>query len=344
MKNPTPRSLAVIAALLPTLFVFFFWYFLNAKFVEALCVACVNFLLIYIATNYAISYFIYRKIKVIYKTIFDLKSTKSASITSEIALNTSDPIEEANREVVQWAEARSAEIAQLRDMEAYRKEFFGNVSHELKTPIFNMQGYIHTLLDTDLDDPDLVRRFLTKAARSADRMEVLVKDLLTITELESGAVHLDLEVYDIYEQVVDVFESLELLAAERNIVMGFKPGFAPPFLVQADKKRIRQVLVNLIVNAIKYGKKNGQVQIGIYDMDSNFLVEVSDNGEGIEQEHLNRLFERFYRIDKARSRQEGGSGLGLSIVKHIVEAHSQTIHVRSSVGVGSTFSFTIKKN
>ncbi len=228
-------------------------------------------------------------------------------------------------------------------METYRKEFLGNVSHELKTPIFNIQGYIHSLLDGELDDKELTRHFLNKAAKSADRMEHLVNDLLAISELESGSDKLDLETFDVYELIQDIIEALEFKAREKDITLGFKVGCNPPFFVRADKKKIRQVFVNLITNSIKYGKPSTQTLIGLYDMDKNYLIEVSDHGIGIEEEHLSRLFERFYRVDKARARDEGGTGLGLAIVKHIIEAHNQTINVRSTPGVGSTFGVTLSK-
>ena len=188
----------------------------------------------------------------------------------------------------------------------------------------------------------LARHFLKKAARSADRMEQLVHDLLSISELE-GDIDLDWETYDIHDQCRDVCEALEFKAGERGITLSMKPGIRPPFFVRADKKKIRQVLINLLSNSIRYGKEKGSTLIGIYDMDSHYLVDVTDTGIGIEAEHLPRLFDRFYRVDASRSREQGGTGLGLSIVKHIVEAHGQQVHVRSSPGMGTTFGFTLAK-
>jgi two-component system phosphate regulon sensor histidine kinase PhoR len=255
----------------------------------------------------------------------------------------SDPINEMEKEVRGWAEDESKEIEQLRTMERYRKEFLGNVSHELKTPIFNIQGYINTLLDGAIDDPEVTIRFLKKAAKSTDRIASLVEDLESISQLESGFLTMELEEFDINELIHDVFESLSMRAAEKNARIDFKEGCDVPFIVEADKDRIRQVITNLLVNSIKYGKENGYTLIGLYDMDENVLIEVTDNGIGIEEEHLPRLFERFYRVDKSRSRDAGGTGLGLAIVKHIIEAHNQTINVRSTKGIGTTFGFTLKK-
>ena len=232
----------------------------------------------------------------------------------------------------------------MRRQELFRKEFLGNVSHELKTPIFNLTGYIHTLLDGALYDPDVNVKFLEKAAKSADRMSALVEDLISISQLESGQLKMEPESYDINEQVHEIFEQLEIRARDRKINLMVKDGCDTNMPVYADKYRIRQVLVNLIINAIQYGKDEGQITLAYYDMGENILVEVADVGEGIDKEHLSRLFERFYRVDKARSRDEGGAGLGLAIVKHIIEAHGQTINVRSTKGVGTTFGFTLARN
>ncbi len=254
-----------------------------------------------------------------------------------------DPIKRVNEEVIQWAYDQKQEIIQLKAMESYRKDFLGNVSHELKTPIFNIQGYIETLLEGAINDPEVNISFLNKAASSAERLNTLVNDLLEISKLESGNLEMNFATFDICEITKDVFDVYTQHAEKRNIKLKIKEGCDRPFIVLADKNRIRQVLNNLIANAINYGKENGITTLGFYDMDKNILIEVSDNGEGIEPEHLPRLFERFYRTDRSRSRNSGGTGLGLSIVKHIIEAHHQTINVRSTVGEGTTFGFTLKK-
>jgi two-component system phosphate regulon sensor histidine kinase PhoR len=247
-----------------------------------------------------------------------------------------------NKEVIKWARDNRMEIDQLKRLADFRKEFLGNVSHELKTPIFNIQGYLHTLIDGAMDDPEVNTRFLDKAAKSADRLSDLVADLLAISQLESGELTMDVERFDINSLVKDVYEQL----SNKKVQLLIKDGCNQPFYVYADRYRIRQVLVNLINNSIKYGKEGGATTAAYYDMDENLLIEIADNGPGIEQEHLNRIFERFYRIDKSRSREgkEGGTGLGLAIVKHIIEAHRQSVNVRSSVGVGTTFGFTLAKS
>ncbi len=254
-----------------------------------------------------------------------------------------DPIKRVNEEVIQWAYDQKQEITQLKAMESYRKDFIGNVSHELKTPIFNIQGYIETLLDGAINDPEVNIAFLNKAAASAERLNTLVNDLLEISKLESGNLEMNFAVFDICETTKEVFEVYLPYAGKRNIKLKLQEGCDYPFMVLADKNRIRQVLNNLIANAINYGKEGGNTTVGFYDMDKNILVEVADNGDGIAPGHLPRLFERFYRTDMSRSRNSGGTGLGLSIVKHIIEAHHQTINVRSTVGEGTTIAFTLKK-
>lgn len=343
MKNPTPKFIAFIASGLLAFVVLSSHLLFKISFINGLALSLITFIVSYLVILYALEFFIYRKIKVIYKSIYDVKGNKFNELVNE-DMRSGDPISEVDQEVLKWAKGYQDEIDKLKFVEEYRKEFLGNVAHELKTPIFNLQGYIHTLLDGALEDEKLAKHFLVKASKSADRMEMLVKDLLTISEIESGQIKLDYEDFDIIDLIQDIYDSLELKALERNMTLRFKAGITPPFIVNADKKRIRQVFVNLIVNAIKYGKENGIINVGVYDMHDNYLVEVADNGEGIAKEHLNRLFERFYRVDKARSRNEGGTGLGLSIVKHIVEAHNQTVNVRSTLGEGTTFGVTLKKS
>lgn len=341
-KNPTPRSISFYTSLIVALLVGFFSFFLEKNIVILLSITAITFFSTYFLFLYAIEVFIYRKIKLVYKNIHNLK-VKRLEPAKNPDLSTLDPITDVEKEVRLWAEDKSMEIAQLRKMETYRKEFLGNVSHELKTPIFNIQGYINTLLDGAMDDPEVMVHFLKKAARSTDRIAALVEDLESISQLESGFMTMEMETFEIQDLVHDIFDSMELKAAEKNITLDFKEGCAHPFIVEADKDRIRQVLVNLLVNSIKYGKNDGHTLVGLYDMDENLLVEITDNGIGVSEEHLQRLFERFYRVDKSRSRERGGTGLGLSIVKHIIEAHNQTINVRSTPGVGTTFAFTLKK-
>jgi len=347
MKNPTPRSLALRAALVAAVIVLLSEFITNLfpyfqkNWISLLVVFVIAFATTFIVFYFLLEKFIYRKIKLIYKTISNFRSTKEKN-QAKINLG-DDIIGSVNREVIDWQQNRSDEIAELRKMEDFRKEFLGNVSHELKTPIFNIQGYIHTLLEGGMDDKEVNVHYLQRASKSVDRLCLIVEDLESISKLEAGEMILELRVFDVRDLVKEVFESLELQADEKKIRLGLKDGNDKSFYVQADKERIRQVLVNLVVNSIKYGKKNGSTVVGIYDMDENILVEVTDDGIGVETQHLQRLFERFYRVDKSRSREAGGTGLGLAIVKHIIEAHQQTINVRSTFGIGTTFAFTLKK-
>lgn len=234
-------------------------------------------------------------------------------------------------------------IEELEKLAQYRKEFLGNVSHELKTPIFNIQGYLETLLDGGIHDEKVNVEYLNKAAKNVERLSNIVKDLEQISKYESGNLKLELEEYDILEQVKDVFESNEMKAHFKNISLQIKPTAHKEISVLADSEKIRQVLNNLILNAINYGKENGHLKVGIVEDNESIIVEVEDNGIGIRQDALPRIFERFYRIDSSRSREMGGTGLGLAIVKHIIEAHGQKITVRSKEGEGTTFSFSLRK-
>jgi two-component system phosphate regulon sensor histidine kinase PhoR len=341
IRNPKPIDIAFLISLLlasiigSVTFLIGDWEFVNTVIIFTLCFGLSFFLFFY-----TLEFFIYRKIKLIYKTIHSLKTQKYDAILKNFDWD-KDPISEMNKEVIKWARDNKIEIDQLKKLADFRKEFLGNVSHELKTPIFNIQGYIHTLLDGAMEDPEVKTRFLEKAAKSADRLSDLVADLLAISQLESGELVMEKEKFDITPMVKDVYDQLH----NNKVNLLIKEGCNEPFFVYADKYRVRQVLVNLIANSIKYGKQNGTTTAAFYDMDENILIEIADNGPGIEQDHLNRIFERFFRIDKSRTKegQEGGTGLGLAIVKHIIEAHQQTINVRSNLGVGTTFGFTLQK-
>lgn len=251
-------------------------------------------------------------------------------------------IDNLNTEILAWADDRKNEIERLKKLEVYRKEFLGNVSHELKTPIFNIQGYVLTLLDGGLEDPSINRNYLMRAEKSVDRMITIIDDLEAISQLETGELQIDPERFDLTALVKDVLDAQEMMATERGIALTM-PNENKAVYVYGDRFRIRQVLVNLIVNSVKYGKQNGETRVRFYNAGDTISIEVSDNGIGIAKQHLPRLFERFYRIDKSRSREQGGTGLGLAIVKHIIEAHNQTISVMSTEGVGTVFSFTLKK-
>jgi two-component system phosphate regulon sensor histidine kinase PhoR len=287
--------------------------------------------------QYYIRHFVKNRIRTLYKTIYNIKDNQSPDMGES-----DDLMQQMEREVTDWMKNRSTEIEDLKKLEHYRREFLGNVSHELKTPIFNIQGYIATLLDGGLEDPTINKNYLIRAEKSVERMINIIDDLEAISRLESGEMVLEKEMFDIVDLSKEIIESQEMKAGERKIKLHFKENFKP-IRVFADKDRIRQVITNLLVNSLKYGKNGGETEVRFYDMDDNVLMEISDNGIGIAKEHLPRLFERFYRVDKGRSREQGGTGLGLAIVKHILEAHGQTINVRSSEGVGSTFSFTLPK-
>ena len=287
-----------------------------------------------------IKHFINDRLKLLYKSIRKGKMTKENEISFKI---TDDVIANAEIETQLWTEERNKEISKLKEQEEFRREFLGNLAHELKTPIFSIQGYILTLLDGGLEDENVNRTFLERASKATDRMVSIIEDLDQITKMEADALKLEMRPFDIVELVTDIFESLEMMAKEKNIKLLFAKEYSSTFVI-GDKQKIAQVLVNLITNSIFYGNKDGTTNVRFYKMDDIVTIEVSDNGPGIEEEHLPRLFERFYRVEKSRNRNDGGSGLGLAIAKHIVESHRQTISVRSTYGVGSTFSFSLDKS
>ena len=247
------------------------------------------------------------------------------------------------RQVIEWAESTKKEIATLKSLEEYRKNYVGNISHELKTPIFSIQAYLHTLLEGGLYDDNINMDYLKRAADNTERLQNIVEDLDIITRLESGQAELDIKRFDIKELVRDIFLDLKPIAKKKKISLMLKDGASQSFYVMTDRESIRQVFTKRRVNSIKYGKEGGTTKVSCYDMESEVLTEVSDNGIGIDEKHLKHVFDRFYRVDSSRSRKQGGSGLGLAIVKHIIEAHDQTINVRSTLDIGSTFGFTIKK-
>ena len=285
--------------------------------------------------RWLVDQFIYNKIKLIYKNINDLKS-KPGDLKNV-------DLRKVNKDVDKWDTKTEQEIQKLMIRESYRRQFVGTVAHELKTPIFNIQGYIDTLLDGAIDDKEINRKFLERANKSVARMIHIVEDLDQITKLEAGTIDIEEEPVDIIDVIQDVVDQLELKAKKRNVNLVVKHQQKGRFMVQVDVEKIKQVLINLIVNAIKYGKEGGEVICRTYSMGEQVLVEVADDGNGIPPEHITKIFERFYRVDKSRDRDQGGSGLGLAIVKHIVEAHNQTINIRTTEGEGCTFSFTLKK-
>jgi two-component system phosphate regulon sensor histidine kinase PhoR len=344
IRNPKPIHIALLVSGIIALVIALVMYFiLDSSLINMVILCTLTGGLSFFLFFYALEFFIYRKIKLIYKTIHSLKTQKYDAVIENFDWD-KDPIFEMSKEVINWARDKKMEIAQLKKVADFRKEFLGNVSHELKTPIFSIQGYLHTLLDGAMDDPEVNTKFLKKAAKSTDRLSDLVADLLEISKLESGELVMNEERFDINSLTKDVYEQFEVKAKEKGIELTIKEGCNKPFMVLADKYRIRTVLVNLVGNSLKYGKPNGFTSAAYYVMGDNILVEIADTGEGISQEYLPRIFERFYRVDKSRTRNDevGGTGLGLAIVKHIIEAHHQTVNVRSTVGQGTTFGFTLK--
>lgn len=283
---------------------------------------------------------IFKKLSELIDTVKNFRAQSDKTVPQ--SSSNGNEVDNLNTEILAWADDRKNEIERLKKLEVYRKEFLGNVSHELKTPIFNIQGYVLTLLDGGLEDETINRDYLMRAERSIDRMITIIDDLEAISQLETGELQIEPERFDIAALAKDVCEAQEMKATSKGIILTL-PDDSKPFYVFADRFRVRQVLTNLVVNSVKYGKEYGETKIRFYDAGDNISIEVADNGLGIAKEHLPRLFERFYRVDKSRSREMGGTGLGLAIVKHILEGHNQNISVMSTEGVGTVFSFTLKK-
>jgi len=309
---------------------FYIWFYLS----EVIIVFLISFFII----QYRVENFIYKRMKKIYDdvSLLDVSTLGRQKITTNM--------ETLTKEVELFARNKKLEIEALKIRENYRREFIGNVSHELKTPLFTVQGYIETLIDGALNDEKIREKYLKRAKKGVERLTYIIKDLDMITKLEVGELHLEKETFDIIDLIENVFELLEMKASKNLISLTFNKKNQTPIWVKADKDRIQQVLSNLIVNSIKYGINKGTTELSIENLIRNkVLIRVADNGEGINNDEIPRLFERFYRVDKSGSREQGGSGLGLSIVKHILDAHSEKIYVESQIGIGSEFSFTLEK-
>lgn len=347
MKAPQPKVPALIASviiLLANISILVYFYVSNNSAIEwkSITLLTLSMAVIVFAVNFfLVEKFFYSNLRQIYKNIIQLRSTPK---TSELKIKNLDLLSEINHRLINWEKEQKEEIVHLKELETYRREFLGNVSHELKTPIFSVQGYVHTLLDGGIEDIDINRLFLQKASKGIDRLIAIVDDLESISKLEAGEMLVEPRTFDMNELCKEVIETLEFKAKEKNILLSIKESAAKQLYVFADKERIRQVLVNLVDNSIKYGKENGHTQIDFFDDGDLITTEVGDDGIGIEKNHLPRLFERFYRVDKSRSREAGGTGLGLAIVKHILEAHKQRIGVASEFEKGTSFSFTLKKS
>ncbi len=341
-KNLSPQQLSAFTAIILSFPIAGGIYLIRPDWLIAIVSLIITFVGSYLLIRFVLESFIYRKIKLIYKFIYQTKATKREETYYKYILPQKG-IDEVREDVEKWAEQRSAEIELLKTNEAYRKEFLQNLAHEFKTPIFAIQGYIDTLLDGAMENPTLSKRFLENTAKNVQRMVTLVEDLDEISKLESGEQPLYKENFIIQDLIKEVFETLSIKIVAKNIKCGIKKGCEYPIIVFADKEKIRQVINNLIENALKYGKIDGNVVASVYKTDGkHVLIEFSDDGIGIAEEHIPRIFERFYRTDRGRSRDVGGTGLGLSICKHIIEVHSQTLHVRSKIDIGTTVGFTLE--
>ena len=313
---------------------------INHRLVGYLLMALVVSVGTFLIIRFFFRRFVKRKINPIIETIqsYTMYPGKLLETT-----NNEDRVADLNREVKVWADIQAEEMKKLREMERYRKDFLGNVSHELKTPIFNIQGYLLTLLEGGMEDESINRLYLKRAEKSINRLNSIVEDLDSIARLESGEFILSMETFNLVKLIDEVIDYHEMPASQRNIRIINESSHSKPIRVKADRKRIVEVIENLVNNSLKYGKEGGKTNISIVDTGKSVLVNISDNGIGIAEKDLPRIFERFYRVDKSRSRESGGTGLGLSIVKHIIQAHNQTITVKSKVDHGSTFTFSLDK-
>jgi len=341
-KSQTIKFALRLAAIMTVMAIFFalslfYGLEINSPLWLWLIFGFVFFLFSFWVIKYYTERLIYRQIKKIYKDVQGLEDAKIDQSPVTMDLNV------LTQEVERFTENRQLELTTLKDREAYRREFMGNVAHELKTPLFTVQGYVLTLLDGAMKDKSVRKKYLQRANKAVERLIYIVKDLDMITKIEMGGLTLDQESFNIIELVQNAFDLLEMKAQKKEISLVFDRDYQDSIMVNADRERIQQVLTNLVDNSIKYGKQSGTTEVAINQLsEGRCLVRITDNGEGIEQEHMGRLFERFYRVDKSGSRAVGGSGLGLAIVKHLIEAHGEKIYVESQFGVGSEFSFTLE--
>lgn len=331
----TSIGIAVIAGFSGMLLL---WNVITISFLWVLFFAVFIGLSAYALNYLSVKLFLYNRIKVIYRAIRRRKLDSDQKIEIDMS---KDLLAEVTKETESFVADRNLEISHLRQQEQFRREFLGNLAHELKTPVFSIQGYIMTLLEGGLEDPNVNTKFLERASKAVDRITTLLEDLDQITQMEVDKIQLHEVRFDIVRLVQEVIDMLIPYAQEKHIELKLAKNYEPIFVL-GDKAKLEQVIVNLIKNSIAYGNENGETTVRFNALDTSILVEVSDNGPGIEDAELPRLFERFYRVEKSRNRNEGGTGLGLAIARTIIEAHEQTINVRSTVGIGSTFSFTLK--
>jgi two-component system, OmpR family, phosphate regulon sensor histidine kinase PhoR len=343
-KNISPAKVALIIATILGILVWLIVFIIAQSFLHSFIASGTLFLCTYFLVAYAINQFVFRKIKLIYKFISQTKATKREEFYNQELLP-QKTLDDVTTDVEVWANERSTELERLQNNEEFRREFLMNLAHELKTPIFSAQGFIETLLDGALDNPSVATSFLQKAGKSIDRLSDLVNDLDLISKMESNEFPLNKSRFVVQELFHDVFEELSQQAVSKHIKLAIKSGCERPIEVFADKQRIKQVVVNLIANSITYGKNQGETTAGVYEIDGiHVFVEITDDGIGISEDRVPRVFERFYRTDQARSRHAGGSGLGLAIVKHIIESHGHAVTCRSKLEVGTSFGFTLNAN
>ena len=334
-KQKSPYQFALITAGLIGVTSYLVLLFTSTSIFVSVLIFVISFLII----QYRIQSFLFKRFKELYQ---DLEMLDSPKINKS---SVSTDMDSLMKKIEEFAKDKKIEIELLKSQEQYRKEFIGNVAHELKTPIFTIQGYISNLLDGAMDDKALLDKYLKNTDNSIERLIYIIKDLDLITQLESSTMNLKISSFNIVDLITDVFGQLEIKSKEKNIKLFFDKKYEEEILVEADKVRIEQVITNLLVNSINYGSENGSTEVSISVLtEKKIIVRMTDNGEGISKEHIPRLFERFYRVDVSRSRSHGGSGLGLAIVKHIVDAHNENIFVNSEPGVGSEFSFTLQKS
>lgn len=340
-KNLTAKQLAALTSLILSIPISFGILLLQKDWLEAAIAFLFIFSGSYLLIFFIIQQFIYRKIKLIYKFIYQTKASKKQEIYYKYILPQKS-IDEVRQDVEAWGEQQQREIQALKENESFRKEFLQNLSHEFKTPVFAIQGFVETLLGGAMNNTEVNERFLHKTSKNVERLVNLIQDLDEISSLERGELKLAKQNFIIQDLIRDAFESLSIKAEQRHISFSIKKGCEQPFGVFADKEKIRQVIINLLDNSIKYGKQRSNITASVYNTDGkNILVEMSDDGIGISEKNLSRIFERFYRTQEGRTRDVTGSGLGLAICKHIIEAHGHSIHVRSTEDVGTTIGFTL---
>lgn len=341
MRKARPSILILSGSILFYVLSFLFTLFVHLQIVALsntliFLIPLVTGVFAYTIFYYIIKRFLQYRMSLIYRSIQNLEPAVSNQSIDEL-------VEEGEKQVKDWKQRRNSEIEKLKEQAAFRKEFLGNLAHELKTPVFSIQGYLDSLLDGGMNDPKVLQTFLERASKSTDRMTHILDDLDQLTKLELERIPIELRSFDLLELIDESYESLELVAKEKQFWLR-KETADPYCYVLADRNKISQVLINLISNAIAYGNQGGELCISVVQIDQTYNIQVKDNGPGIEPQHLSRIFERFYRIEKSRNRNEGGSGLGLAIVKHIIESHGQQIQVTSSVGMGTTFTFSLEKS